>query len=1272
MEEKRLVVKFGHYTGFVYFHNLLCFRNNDYEEVKKLIGQTIPVYFLKKEDKDGSLLFSQTCTFAYERKECDLANIVEGQTIECIPTTYIFKYGVFVNFNQGTGLIHVSKIDNWDLLYETYPIGQPISLVVKNIDIEKNEIRFYPKTFRPDSDKQDLTSCQLEVGKRYQVKIIWLENDVVKVSFENGIERIPMDLFPKLFRKNIFKLKNSTQDILIDAVAIEKDGQKVLSVIDAINLDYENLSPKDKAYGLKTVEVLWSDTKKREERVEHFIIVRWKGLYGFLAMDDETLKTQGYEMIPQSGSFIDLKVVGYNPEKQIILRPKEVKTAEKKTSVGKEKKDITIDISDPSNIQTDLYPIYVIPNRLLVSDELLAIYEDKYYLVKLNLPDLSFINLLMKWVRQDSCKFCIICSEKSSDNSYLIWDGCLNDADIRSVANHEIVEVTVQNVSKNYVIFYVGRMIGCIFLEELNTKGIASLQWGDKIRVRYTGRLVNGNQHLLFQFVSVCDRSESENVPLPIIKYDANTDFSTINGFVISCITKSVNEDVVIFNSPKQDWIFKMSQAEWDETGLPLPRQLGYETIPIYLGIQQGINETRVLNLSRKVLFTDMDYKWYDEEESGFPQSVISGREEKWRLWREGVVDGEIQEWLVWRVQNEWAFFRKGELILPVKREKIDYALGTYSKNILVIGQPVSFLIKVVEEGLPYQMLLPVEISEQEYTSRLPHVGDFVLCQIIKKGPTEWRLSGQQWIGVLPIEQIPEECNDIKEFKSVPLAVIGYNPTTRDVVCSFRAIKEQIREDVVLDNCIVSRNEDDGLFVNYNGIDIPVGKMKKVWKRVAMNNLFKVGDIVKTKVKKVRWNNGKFKVTIIGNKSGLFCNLFPAIGSTVIGIITNDIKSLEEDAYIIRLENGGVGLMEVNESMETIDSRLRYNIGEKVEVAVIGYDQESGLPLLSYNRCHSIQFDTRWFVPDQSYQGRVVRFCDEGVTVSLTLCQARIFIPIRLVYNHQSDYKKRLYQKDSSISVIYKGSQTFIAETIQTIDNPPAKGESCKLTILSICESGINTWDGEGRLVWIPINEICFKKEIDINGMSYKKNDLLDGYYLKKNLKTVYLTATLKQNRDISIAYPVGTCLEGRICEILFDKKHYIVDLGDVWGDLDMEDVSWYSDVLNLEVNQLINVKVIRKPLPGNILCVSMLSSDILGPIGSSLKGTVLDINNDNIIISINGIKTLADKRKAQDQIGIDNFGMIKLHIGDNVLVTLDSVNISNKIIRVVVESLIQ
>ena len=85
-----------------------------------------------------------------------------------------------------------------------------------------------------------------------------------------------------------------------------------------------------------------------------------------------------------------------------------------------------------------------------------------------------------------------------------------------------------------------------------------------------------------------------------------------------------------------------------------------------------------------------------------------------------------------------------------------------------------------------------------------------------------------------------------------------------------------------------------------------------------------------------------------------------------------------------------------------------------------------------------------------------------------------------------------------------------------------------------------------------------------------------------------------------------------------------------------------------------------------------MLSPDIFGPVGSSLEGMVKEIGRDDISIVVDGVMTYANTRKAQETLGIDNFGAIRLHVGDKVKLTLEYVNIANRMIRVKIEDIYQ
>lgn len=673
-DKDRLVVKYEPYVGYVYYHNLLCYRGNNNKQAEQLVGQDIPVYFYKIE-KAGYILFSQTNAYDEKRPVNNLEGLQVGQAIVCTPTNYVFQHGVFVTFGQGTGLIPKAEIIDWNLLHDSYPIGQPVQLIVKEIHLESNEISFWGKdSTASQQNSSDLKSAhELELGKVYKVSVLWVNPDSLKVSLNGSFHMIPLDLLPALINNNIIKLKENNQDFIVDAVCLERDGQIVLSVIDAIRMAYESLSAEERECGIKTAEVLYSETIGASK---YFIIVRWKGLYGYLKINDAALAKQHLEECPQIGDKLDVHVIGYEKDFQLILRSK-----------GFFEKKARTDIGDEQSLD------------MMLDDE------------------------------------------------------------------------------------------------------------------------------------------------------DTATD------------------------------------------------------------------------------------------------------------------------------------------------------------------------------------------------------------------------------------------SNVKELLSM-------------------------------------------------------------------------------------------------------------------------------------------------------------------------------------------KFDESIFNPNQVYEGKVVKSSNHGAVIKVMPSMVDVFIPLRRLYSTKDDYEKNLLKKDDVISVVFKGGNIFVSTFVKPIGNPPEKGDYRKLTVSSVMDDGIHAWTEQGDMAWIPVGEIDYKHKKKISGQNFTEGQQLDGYCLRMSPKANYLTVSLKKIRDVSVAYPIGTSLEGVAYFNLTQPEHYIVDLGDVWGDLDRQDISWNPSMRTLETNQCVKVMVVRKPIEGTKLSVSMLSPDVFGPIGSSLEGIVKEIDRENISIVVDGVMTYANVRKTQETLGIDNFGAIRLHVGDKVKLTLEYVNVANRIIRVKIEEI--
>lgn len=1329
-EKKRFCVTYGRYKGYLYFYNILSYRKGVSDVWKQgMVGMKISAYFFKQMENENSLLFSQTCCYTYKRKKCYLEGLKVGQYLDCIPTSYVFNIGVFVNFNQGTGLIPASELENWDMLLELYPIGIPISLKIKLIDTDEKKILFYSRNEEAaKGPKQNITIEDLEVGKRIPLKIVWVEKDMIKVKFDKGFGEIRMDLLPKVLAKNAITIKKNIPNFVFDAIVLENGGKKELSALEAVKKDFENISAADRNFGLKEFEVVISEQFEKEGKKAYYLIVRWKGLYGYIIISDTELEKYYNNIIPRNGELIRLQVVSYSDDRQLVLKSPGKESAEKQIQLGeslervviypqgvpikaempgfhcilieqslnkddyqsiqaKKKvecpfplKVISIDyefkkailaagenyISDPTALSDNEFPISVTPLRSLTSNDILVRYEDKNYILNLGISDRPLVNLVKKMIFADSCALKAVKAKSVMKIPYLIWNAEIDDVDLQAIENKETIEVTTQLSNKTNTIFYIRKLIGIIDNKEFIFNKLPLPKWGQKLKVRYSGEIIDGNQHLLFHLVSQSDIDEVKNVPLPIINIDNNSYFNNVEGFVISSIVKQVNDNNIIFNSPNPRYSFIMDQSEWCDDGSPMPRQLGYETIPIYFSIIQNADEDGIVKLSHKALMNSPEYRLFHEDEPDFPHSLYTNKHDCWEKWAKETANHEIQKWRLWRIQGKWAIFRYNSLFLAVQCQKLDYSLGVRVGCYLAIGQEVSFQVLFDNRQYPWESLTPIMKDDLDYDSHLPQIGSLIVCKLYRKDGDDWLLSGNGWIGRLPVEEIISEQEGLLVAnKTLYLSVEDYDSTHREIICSMRSYQEQFTQDKVKEDCIISKIDKTGISVNINGVDFAVEKINESWKQIALNNIFQIGDLVKVWVKGTDWEKGKPILNIVGNQDGLFVDLVPIEGERLCGTIKYYINTPDMHAYLLKFDNEGIGLMPGEESMENHDRNLYYQVGERVEVSVIGIDVDTKLPLVSYNRCHPIQFDENNFSIDELYEGTIIKIYNEGMILKLLDKGYRIFIPIRMVYQSISDYNKHYFSKGQSIKVVYKGGKNFETDMIKPMNVQVSKNEKCKLTIFSICQNGLNTWNEDGFFVWIPKDHICYKRNYDIEQMHFRRGQTLDAYYLSDYINPTIMYATLKPNKLLSDTYPIGTILEGNIYEINFDEMKYTIDFGYVWGNLDFADASWKLTDNHLELNQKVKVTVVRLPVSGQKLSVSMLSPDILGPIGGVLEGMIKTVETDTIHVDISGIDTIADAAITQNNIGLDNFGKIRIHVDDKVRTILKEVDIVHRTINV-------
>lgn len=118
-----------------------------YDELKKLVGTTLPVTIIGATPKEGKLIFSEKSPDQKEKRE-----IVEkyqvGDVLDGV-VTGVVDFGVFVKVEEGLeGLIHISEID-WGLVDDPrnfFKVGDKIK--VKVIEIKDGKISLSVKALK--------------------------------------------------------------------------------------------------------------------------------------------------------------------------------------------------------------------------------------------------------------------------------------------------------------------------------------------------------------------------------------------------------------------------------------------------------------------------------------------------------------------------------------------------------------------------------------------------------------------------------------------------------------------------------------------------------------------------------------------------------------------------------------------------------------------------------------------------------------------------------------------------------------------------------------------------------------------------------------------------------------------------------------------------------------------------------------------------------------------------------------------------------------------
>ncbi|MBP6859955.1 MAG: S1 RNA-binding domain-containing protein [Candidatus Pacebacteria bacterium] len=130
------------------------------DELKKLVGQALPVRIITADAREAKLIFSERTG----EDESEKANLIDkyqvGDTVEG-EVTGVVDFGVFVKLEQGLeGLVHISELD-WGLVEDPralFKVGDPVG--VKVIEIKEGKISLSVKALKENPWKT--------AGERYK------------------------------------------------------------------------------------------------------------------------------------------------------------------------------------------------------------------------------------------------------------------------------------------------------------------------------------------------------------------------------------------------------------------------------------------------------------------------------------------------------------------------------------------------------------------------------------------------------------------------------------------------------------------------------------------------------------------------------------------------------------------------------------------------------------------------------------------------------------------------------------------------------------------------------------------------------------------------------------------------------------------------------------------------------------------------------------------------------------------------------------------------
>ncbi len=154
------------------------------KELKKLVGQQIPVMIISTLPKEGKLIFSEKDNNPEEKKEI-LSKYTMGQDLDCVVTGLV-DFGVFVKLeDELEGLVHISELD-WGLvenLRAMFKIGDQIR--AKVIEIKDGKISLSIKALKENPWKE--FEGKLKKGDIIKGVVIKYNKHGALISIKEGV-----------------------------------------------------------------------------------------------------------------------------------------------------------------------------------------------------------------------------------------------------------------------------------------------------------------------------------------------------------------------------------------------------------------------------------------------------------------------------------------------------------------------------------------------------------------------------------------------------------------------------------------------------------------------------------------------------------------------------------------------------------------------------------------------------------------------------------------------------------------------------------------------------------------------------------------------------------------------------------------------------------------------------------------------------------------------------------------------------------------------------